>query len=339
MSLSLIDISSAIRNPDTCLFVNKLKGGHPCMFSPTLPISGSGSFATAYKYELADGSLKAIRIWTKEDSSIRPILESSQEVSKELSRIQSHYFVDYEFYNDAILINGKRYPLLIMDWCDGLPLKEYIRHNLDNPRALGKLADNFLMMFRYMHKNSISHGDLQHGNIMVDKEGKIRLLDYDSLYFPTSFFANKSEVVKGYESYQHPNRKKNHLMGPKVDYFSELIIYISILAIRESPSLWNEYNVSDNDTRLLFSEIDFKDLSSSPLFSRLSSFQSPLPQLLNVLKMYLQENDILRLNPFDSYIKLKYMESLYPVYCIRCGTKMEYGDNYCWHCGSKLIYN
>ncbi len=335
MALSSIDISIAISNSNAFFFVDKLKGGRPCKRSATVYFSGNGSYAIAYKYELPDGTIKALRIWTKDEIIIKPILEQSKEVSKELVKLQSDYFVGYEYYHDAILISGKRYPVLLMDWCDGVSLKQYISNNLTNKNLLKQLADNFLKMFCFLHEKQISHGDLQHGNIMIEEGGQIKLLDYDSLYFPTPYFKNRREVLYGYDAYQHPCRKKNQWMGPKVDYFSELILYISILAVSEDSSLWTDYNVMASETRFLFSESDFGDITHSLLFKKLSKLPYPIPQLLDVLKVYLNERDILNLRPFYTYFDLKNCS----IYCINCGSKMGYGDCFCYNCGCKLIYN
>lgn len=339
MLLSLTDVSSSIRNPDTCIFVDELKGGRPCMLSGTIPVHGSGSFAVVYKYKLANGSDKALRIWTSDSKDIQPILNTSKEISQELLKLHSDYFLDYNYYNDAILIDGKRYPMTVMEWCKGKPLKEYINCNLQNKKKLGILADNFLKLFHFMHKHGISHGDLQHGNIMVDDKGHIKLIDYDSLYFPTPFFSKRQEIVKGYESYQHPCRNANKYMGPKVDYFSELILYISILAIRENPSLWTEYNVLDNDGAMLFAKTDFLNINESRLFKELGSASKQIKTLLDVLVDYLKQKDILNLKPFDEYTKINFVELFEELYCINCGHKNSNGDVYCCNCGTKLIYD
>lgn len=337
MALSLIDINSSIQNSNNCIFVDELKGGERCMFSPTTPILGSGSFATVFKYKLKNGIVIALRVWTKEGDSIVPIIEASKEISKELRKLNSKYFVNYHFYDNAILVQGQRHPVLVMEWCKGRPLKAYIEKYLHDTERLKRLADDFLKMFRFLHDRRISHGDLQHGNIMVEDNGQIKLLDYDSLFFSTPYFSEKREVLYGYDAYQHPARKRNKYANEKVDYYSELIIYLSVVAILQEPSLWSDLQVKNQDTRLLFSENEFVNIESSYLFQRLNRHLYPMPELLGVLKRYLKEESILNLNPFYSYFSVPYLSQNYSsMYCVNCGTQIFVEDVFCYICGCKI---
>ena len=72
---------------------------------------------------------------------------------------------------------------------------------------------------------------------------QLYLVDYDSFY--CSDLKGEQDIVKGLVDYQHPSRQENKYVSEKLDYFSELIIYLSILAIAESPSLVDKYQVED----------------------------------------------------------------------------------------------
>ena len=50
-------------------------------------------------------------------------------------------------------------------------------------------------MSKDLHSVGFSHGDLQHGNIMVNSEGKLFLVDYDSMFVPG--LENVSDEIKG----------------------------------------------------------------------------------------------------------------------------------------------
>ena len=70
---------------------------------------------------------------------------------------------------------------------------------------------------------------MQHGNIMVKDGGQLVLVDYDSMYVPA--LDGWDEEIKGLQGYQHEARWKNKKLAPKADYFSELIIYLSLLGL------------------------------------------------------------------------------------------------------------
>ena len=87
ISLSIIDINTAVNNPDVCFFAPELKGGHAITFpNSNNLICGSGSFAVVYKYQLKDGTYKAIRIWQNIEKSLS-IIHASQVISNELKKI------------------------------------------------------------------------------------------------------------------------------------------------------------------------------------------------------------------------------------------------------------
>ena len=147
---------------------------------------------------------------------------------------------------------------------------------------------------------NFSHGDLQHDNILVDENGGIKVIDYDCFYTPTMGSGFK-QTTSGYKGYQHPKRSTQILpSNEKVDYFSELVLYLSILALSEDLSLWNV--AKDADFSFLFSENDFKDFRNAPICKRVSTLGDECKELLGILDEYLNHNDINELRPFTDYL-------------------------------------
>ena len=49
------------------------------------------------------------------------------------------------------------------------------------------------------------------------------------------------ESIKGLPSFQHPTlREENILLSPSIDYFSESIIYLSLILVANYPELWTQ---------------------------------------------------------------------------------------------------
>ena len=150
------------------------------------------------------------------------------------------YFCDFTYTPEGICVNGRLYPTTRMKWIEGYTLKDYICKNPQS-KCIKKLADDFLNMCKALHSHHFAHGDLQHGNIMVNEDGELFLIDYDSVYIPQ--LGEQNDIIAGLADYQHPDRKNNKYSSEKLDYFSELIIYISLLAISENLSLIQEYDI------------------------------------------------------------------------------------------------
>jgi len=134
---------------------------------------------------------------------------------------------------------------------------------VSSPRVLAKLGKRWDKLVANLRSADIAHGDLQHGNILVQSNGAIRLIDYDGMWVP-ALKGHKSNET-GHPDFQNPHRTRNDFdLG--IDDFSAAVIRIAILALRRDRSLWEKYNNGDN---LLFRRRDFLDPHSSQLITDL----------------------------------------------------------------------
>lgn len=290
------DILTAIKNLDVFLKVPALKGAKARINKNGNPFVYVGGFNMVF--QLTHKSKKwAFRVWHV------PMGENEEryfKISKYLTSKKLPYFAEFIYDEKGILINGELVDTIRMEWLDGLLFKEYIEINLNNTLVLTSLADNFLKMCQDLRDNQISHGDLQEGNILVTKNGEIKLVDYDSICIPE--IEGQEEFVTGLKGYQHPSRFKGGKASLKADYFSELVIYISILAIAEKPELWTKYQIKDTQY-LLFSENDFEDLETSAIYKDLFGLSLKIDKLLAIILEYLQTELYTDLKPFPIYLK------------------------------------
>lgn len=300
-ALSLTDISTAVQNSSVCIKVDELKNGTPLKEHGRL-VCFAGNYGAVYNFLMPSGKQKALRIWTKDLTLLPDLPHRSKIISEQFNNINSKYFSSFNYYERGILVNGNWYPLIVMDWEKGSTLKDYLEKNLYDKGKLIRLANSFGEMTRHLHERHISHGDLQHGNVLIDENGDIKLIDYDSIYLPNVGFENKEEEIKGLPDYQHPCRMQNVYMTEKADYFSELIIYLSIRALAESPTLWEKYNVGNRDYSLLFDVKDFSAIKSSDIYKDIKDLGKEFQDLLDVLEAYLKCSSIDELLPFDTYL-------------------------------------
>jgi serine/threonine protein kinase len=153
-----------------------------------------------------------------------------------------------------------------MEWVAGKQLQDYVEDHLREPKVLGRLADRWRGVVSGLGRVHIAHGDLQHGNILVDSQGQIRLVDYDGFFIPPLQGHPPDEEV-GHANYQHAERIRWGYYEENVDGFSALVIYLSLLALKADPGLWDPtFHSGDN---LVFSARDFKKPGLTPLWSRL----------------------------------------------------------------------
>ena len=259
-------------------------------------IAYTGGFSVVFPYEASDGAKWAFRCW---HSDINNSPKRYELISEAIQKARLDFLCGFEYIEKGINVEGIVYPTTRMRWIDGVTIKDYICQNKDSKNLLLDLAENFLKMTSALHKQSLAHGDLQHGNILIDKNHQLFLVDYDSFYCPQ--LKGEEDTVTGLPDYQHPARKSNNSVSEKLDYFSELIIYLSILAIAEAPSLVDKYKVDDAD-RLLFAKEDFDDITKSQIYKDIQSLGKQFQELLDVLEEYLKCNSIDDLLPFDTFL-------------------------------------
>lgn len=265
-------------------------------------IAYTGGFSVVFPYEASDGTKWAFRCW---HSDINNTQRRYELISEAIQKAHLAFLCDFDYIEKGINVEGTIYPTTRMRWIEGVTIKEYICKYRQSKDKLISLAENFLAMTQALHEQSLAHGDLQHGNILVTNDHQLYLVDYDSFYCPK--LKGEEDTVTGLPDYQHPARKSNKSISEKLDYFSELIIYLSILSIAEAPSLVEKYKVEDAD-RLLFAKEDFDDITKSQIYKDIQSLGKQFQELLDVLEEYLKCNSIDELLPFDTFLLEKLVQ-------------------------------
>lgn len=296
MSVSKQDIITAIKNLDTFLKVAELQGAKPRLNKNGSPFAFVGGFNMVFQLEHQNKKW-AFRVW---HVPIGEHTDRYRKISKYLSEKKLPYFADFIYDEKGILVNGNLLDTIRMEWLEDKLLKEYLEENLNNKKKITKLASDFLGMCKTLRENKISHGDLQEGNILIDRDGNIKLVDYDSICIPE--IESQKELVTGLRGYQHPSRFKAEKVSLKADFFSELVIYISILALSENTNFWNKYQVKDTQY-LLFTETDFEDFESSEIYNDLQKLSTSIKSLTRILNDYLKESSYLNLVAIENYLK------------------------------------
>ena len=275
------------------VFDPKFKGGQPGK-------GMSGGFSRVYPVKVGSNTF-AMRCWVRDVGDAK---SRYQKISEYLAQANLPYFVDFEYVPEGILVNGIKYPITRMEWANGLPLRAFIAQNLQEADVFRTVATEFQKMVAALHSHDISHGDLQDGNILLNRNGTqvdIKLIDYDSVFVPSLRGYPDSGIV-GLPEYQHPRRiAGGGQTGEKVDYFSELVIYLSFLSLAEKPELWHRFKDSTGDG-LLFSSADFKNPDTSGVFGELGKLSAEVQALAATLKDFCAETSIERLAPLEDVL-------------------------------------
>jgi hypothetical protein len=288
-NLAVATLATSARHP-------LLKQAKPLKVGNDRLLAYTGGYARVYPVR-CNGRTFALRCLTADVPGLRARYRTAAEY---LKHQKPTCIVDFEYLDDSIFVKGQNYPVVWMGWVEGQPLREFVGQSIGNSAVIRGLATRFSEMVTDLHAHGIAHGDLQDENILVETSGTseiLRLVDYDSLFVPGLYGA--SDTIFGIPTYQHPRRPAAVIPSSNVDYFSELVIYLSLLAYAENPALW-EPNV---EKRLLFKDTDFADPVRSPVFQALSKMPREIPALADVLSQFCREPDPLRLRPLEFVIE------------------------------------
>lgn len=265
--------TEAIQCPAVCFAHPLLRNTLPAVDRLGMPLVTSGQFAYVYKLKSMNGdgdfAVRCFRGYLGDrDQRYRAIHEH-------LRASPVAYLSEFTYAPEGILVGGNRFPILFMKWIDGPTLDLYIGEMLNRPEVLMHLSEEWLRLLNSLQVSGISHGDLQHGNIIVE-HGQLRLVDHDGIFVTKMAGWAASEV--GHQHYQHPRRDAQHF-DTKLDNFSSLVIYLSLLSLAERPDLWQEHH----DENLIFTKADFADPASSDLFKKIREIGPEPARLADVL--------------------------------------------------------
>ncbi len=257
--------AEAVQFPDTAFTDGVLAGCMPDLTTLGLPRGISGAFAIVFRMTDPMGEAWAAKCF------FNPSPDLHRRFSALASRL-AEYPVDavapFNFLPGGIRADGQAWPVLRMPWQDGHPLVSHVQHHLDQPDALIALASALAATQRDLEAAGIAHGDLQHGNILVDGDARvprIRLVDLDAVYVPA--LRKLSSLEAGHRNYAHPDRSARDF-GPHLDRFTFRILDASLRALAARPNLWDAYHTGEN---LIFSAADFFDPDTSLLLADLSA--------------------------------------------------------------------
>ncbi|OLT18154.1 hypothetical protein BJF78_11890 [Pseudonocardia sp. CNS-139] len=243
------DYIKAVQRPDLAFDRPELVaaefGVHPTL---GIPFPASGTTAVVFKATVG-GTAHALRFFTREDAATRQRYTALNAWFGE--RGLTGDVAACRWVDDAVLVKGRRWPMVQMDWVEGHTLDEHVENLVEtgDRTALETLAGAWRDLVRRAQSARFAHGDLQHGNVLVDTTGRLRLVDFDSSWI-APFAGSSPPTEGGHRNYQPANR----VWGPWMDTFPGLVIYLSLLALAREPQQWAQLNDGEN---LLFRHEDY----------------------------------------------------------------------------------
>lgn len=275
-----IDYQDAVTFPALCFADPVLQTasiGDQTAFGLPLPVTGQ--FTSVYRLVASDATEWAVRLF------LRPVPDRAARWNALAAHVGAlpappPSSVPFTFQEEGVRVRGRWYPLVKMPYIAATDLHNYVEKNLYDAAALTRLAAELRRTVLDWEAARLTHGDLQHGNILVEPSGTLRLIDYDSAFVPALTGMMSRET--GHPSYQHPGRTAT-VFGPHLDRFPALVLYTAVRTLAVAPELWYRLDNGDN---LLFRREDFAAPTTSRAFHTMQEALRPYPaerQLLTTL--------------------------------------------------------
>ena len=220
-------------------------------------VMSSGNFAVVFKMkDESSGKLYAVKCFLREQEG-RDI--AYQQITDELEYASSNYLCSIKYFQkelfvDSTVSSDTEFPVLLMDWVEGVTLDKYVHQHISDKYALQLITYQFCRMAAWLMSQPFAHGDLKPDNILVTEDGALVLVDYDGMYVPAMQGQKAREL--GSPDYRHPLRTED-CFNEHIDDFPLALIGMSLKAIALDTSLLQNNAKTDS---LLFSESDFHNI-------------------------------------------------------------------------------
>ena len=231
-------------------------------------VMSSGNFAVVFKMkDESSGKLYAVKCFLKEQEG-RDI--AYQQITDELEYVSSNYlcsikYLQKELFVDSTVSSDTEFPVLLMDWVEGVTLDKYVHQHISDKYVLQLITYQFCKMAAWLMSQPFAHGDLKPDNILVTEDGTLVLVDYDGMYVPAMQGQKAREL--GSPDYRHPLRTED-CFNEHIDDFPLALIGMSLKAIALDTSLLQNNAKTDS---LLFSESDFHNIGECLMMKSLCS--------------------------------------------------------------------
>lgn len=176
----------------------------------------------------------------------------------------------------------------IMEYIDGDILCNHIKNNLPCPEKV-RIIKDIIKGIGHLHSNNVIHCDIKLENVMIDKDGHVKLIDYDMSKFVDNDYY-MSDSIFGTSKYIAPESYDLSIYSFKSDIWS-LGILIYVMFSKKYPfnipiSLTNSYSN-------LFRRNEFKHPDLSYLKDCIDRKAAP-PKVLDIILKMLNYNIINR---------------------------------------------
>ena len=187
---------------------------------------GVGGMAMVYKaYDTVDDTTVAIKILKDEFSNNSEFIRRFKNESKAIAVLSHPNIVKV---NDVSF--GDKIQYIVMEYIDGITLKEYIEHQHVIPwKEAVHFTVQILQAMQHAHEKGIVHRDMKPQNIMLLQDGTIKVTDFGIAHFSDNETRTMTDKAIGSVHYIAPEQARGDNIDGKADIYSVGVMLYEML--------------------------------------------------------------------------------------------------------------
>lgn len=189
-------------------------------------IVGVGGMAVVYKaYDNIDDRIVSVKILKEEFLANEEFRRRFKNESKAIAVLSHPNIVNVYDVNF-----GEKLQYIVMEYVEGITLKEYIeQQHVIQWRDAVNFTTQILRALQHAHDKGIVHRDIKPQNIMVLKNGTIKVTDFGIARFSRGDTRTMTESAIGSVHYISPEQARGEMTDDKADIYSTGIVLYEMI--------------------------------------------------------------------------------------------------------------
>jgi serine/threonine-protein kinase len=125
-------------------------------------------------------------------------------------------------------------PFIVMEYVDGRLLRDVVEEGPVAPAEAARIVEQVLTALEYSHRAGVIHRDIKPGNIMIARNGQVKVMDFGiarAISDSSATLAETSAVI-GTAQYFSPEQARGESVDARTDLYSTGVVLFELLTGR-----------------------------------------------------------------------------------------------------------